>query len=131
MSSCAASSILETSATGRPFRFDPTLGRVFFCFLALYVVTWGGHYTTGDGAEKVAWAKAILYRGSADIDPGPGVAYSKFGVGHSLLAMPPLLLSNAIEARIGIKCEGACYTFLFLLNGAWFLALVARFLAPH
>ena len=56
------------------------------CALA-YGLTWAGHYTSGDGATKVAWAEAMVFRHSADIDPGPAVAYSQYGIGHSLLAM--------------------------------------------
>src|SRR5438132_9152746 len=82
---------------------------VFWVFLGCYMVTWGGHYTTGDGAYKVAWAKALMSRGSS-IDPVTGMPYSKFGIGQSLLAVPSLAAANAMRALIGIRCEAALYT---------------------
>ena len=103
-------------------------GRVFACFFMAYLVTFGGHYTSGDGATKRAWALAIWERHSADLDPGPAVAYSKYGIGHTLLALPPLAGSRAVEALGGPRCEAALYTLVFVLNGAAFLALVASYL---
>jgi len=101
---------------------------VFLVFFAIYLLTWGGHYTSGDGAQKIAWAKAMLHHGSADIDPGPGVAYSKYGVGHSLLAIVPLTLSEGFRRVTGIQAEAAWYTLMFVINGALFLALLASYL---
>lgn len=98
-------------------------------FVIVYTLTWGGHYTSGDGAQKIAWAKAMMYEGSADIDPGPDVRYTKYGVGHSLLAMVPLAASAAVERATGIRAEAALYTFMFVVNGAVFLALVAFYLS--
>ena len=103
-------------------------GRVFACFFLAYLATWGGHYTSGDGATKRAWALAIWERHSADLDPGPAAAYSKYGIGHTLLAIPPLAGSRAIEALGGPRCEAALYTLLFVVNGAAFLAFVASYL---
>jgi hypothetical protein len=34
--------------------------RIFIVFTAIYLATWGGHYTYGDGAFKVDCAKTIL-----------------------------------------------------------------------
>jgi len=103
------------------------VGVLLACSLA-YTVTWAGHYTSGDGAQKVAWAEAMLFRHSADIDPGPGVSYSRYGVGHSLLAIPPLALAHVIEQATGLRTHVALYTLLFVANGALFLALVFAYL---
>jgi hypothetical protein len=103
-------------------------GRVFACFFLAYLATWGGHYTSGDGATKRAWALAIWERQTADLDPGPAVAYSKYGIGHTLLGIPPLAGSRAVEALGGPRCEAALYTLIFVVNGAAFLALVASYL---
>ncbi len=39
--------------------------RVFLLFSAIYLSTWAGHYTSGDGSFKVAWAKAMFTGGAA------------------------------------------------------------------
>ena len=33
--------------------------RVFLVFFPLYLCTWAGHYTSGDGARKIIWAKVM------------------------------------------------------------------------
>jgi hypothetical protein len=104
--------------------------RVFFGFLLLYTLTWGGHYTSGDGAIKVDWARALL-RGSSQLDPRFGVTYSQYGIGHTLLALPAIVVSDWLKRAAGVRTEAALYTFLFILNGAWFLALVHRYLSRH
>ena len=104
--------------------------RVFFGFLLLYTLTWGGHYTSGDGAIKVEWARALL-RGSSQLDPRFGVTYSRYGIGHTLLALPAIAVSGWLKRTAGIRTEAALYTFLFILNGAWFLALVHRYLSRY
>ena len=103
---------------------------VFVVFLGVYLVTWGGHYTSGDGYYKVSWAKAIYFRGSADIDPGPGLSYSPYGIGHTLIALPAIAASDAVTRVTGIRAEAALYTFTFVLNGAIFIYLVALYLWP-
>ncbi len=104
------------------------LSRVFLVFLLLYLSTWAGHYTSGDGSIKVAWAKSMLYRHSANIAGDGRVAYSKYGIGQSLLAMPPLLVADVVQAVTGRRAEAAPYTLLFVLNGAALLTLVAAYL---
>ena len=119
----------DDSAThAQPFRLSL---RVFVLFLAIYVFTWGGHYTSGDGSYKIAWAKEMLF-GQA-IEPGSGqvVLPSKYGIGHSLLAMPALALSHFIQKASGLRSEAALYTLMFLVNGAFFLAMVAFYLAHY
>lgn len=108
--------------------FFRTPRSVFWTFLLVYLITWGGHYTTGDGAIKVAWAKAIMTRFSSDLDPGLGTEHAIYGIGHSLIAIPPLALAQFIKTNTGVGCEGALYTLIFVLNGALFLYLVARYL---
>jgi hypothetical protein len=103
---------------------------VFLVFLAIYLTTWGGHYTTGDGGQKIAWAKSMLFHHSANIGSGPVAVYSRYGIGHSLIAIPPMAAAHWIRNLTGLHCEAALYTFLFLLNGAAFLYLVALYLMP-
>jgi len=55
--------------------------------------------------------------------------YSKWGIGHSLLAVPPLAVAYLIQKTTGIRAEAAMYTLMFVVNGALFLALVAYYLA--
>jgi hypothetical protein len=102
--------------------------KVFLVFLAIYLLTWGGHYTSGDGAQKVAWAKVMLFGTSAGMNPGPNGVYSKYGIGHSLIAMPPLAAASFIQKHTGIRCEAALYTLIFVANGALLLALIAYYL---
>jgi hypothetical protein len=98
-------------------------------FTAIYLCTWAGHYTSGDGSYKIAWAKAMLLEPSPGALQGQNVVYSKYGIGHSLLAVPPLAAAHFIQKTIGIRCEAALYTLMFVINGALFLALVAFYLA--
>jgi hypothetical protein len=102
--------------------------RVFALLTLIYLCTWAGHYTSGDGSYKVAWAKAMLGQ-APGISPGPNGVYSKWGIGHSLLAMPPLAVAYAIRRLTGIRTESVWYTLMFVINGALFLALVAYYLA--
>ena len=95
--------------------------RVSAVFLAIYLATWGGHYTSGDGAHKVAWAKSMLHL--------PGGGESMYGVGHSLLAIPPILVSTLLRSKFGIHSEAALYTLIFVLNGALLLGLIAYYLS--
>jgi hypothetical protein len=101
--------------------------KVFFVFLVVYLVTWGGHYTSGDGAYKIAWAKVLLF-GSRGMSRDAHGVYSKFGIGHSLIAVPSLIFSSFIQRHTGIHCEGALYTLIFVINGAVLLALIAYYL---
>ncbi len=112
--------------------FLSTPKSVFFFFLLVYLVTWPGHFTTGDGAIKVDWARGLLFRGSSQLDPAIGGdhAYSFFPVGHTLMSMPSLIGAKLVRDITGIRCEGVFYTVLFVLNGALFLYLVARYLWP-
>jgi hypothetical protein len=105
---------------------------VFWVFLGLYLLTWPGHYTSGDGAIKIDWARGLLFRGSSRLDPAIGgeEEYSFYSIGHTLLAMPPLIISHLSRELLGIRCEAALYTFLFVVNGATLLYLVARYLWP-
>lgn len=124
----------EVPDTGRPLlrRLLERPAGVFWVFLAIYLFTWPGHYTSGDGAVKVDWARGLLFRGSSKLDPviGDTLEYSYFGVGHTILAMPTLLTSHLTRKFLGFSCEGALYSLIFVLNGAIFLHLVARYLWP-
>lgn len=102
--------------------------RVFLLFFTIYLLTWGGHYTSGDGAQKIAWAKAILFGPSAELKPDANGVYSKYGIGHSLVAMPALAVASFIQRRTGFHCEGALYTLIFVINGALLIALIGFYL---
>src|SRR5271155_1482302 len=96
-------------APGAPLGFSV---RVFLLFSAIYLSTWAGHYTSGDGRFKIDWAKAMfLGRSGAGLDPNAVV--SKYGIGHSLLAVPPLAIAYLVNKKTGIRCEAALYTLLF------------------
>lgn len=103
--------------------------RIFALFTLIYLCTWAGHYTSGDGQHKIAWAKVMFLGRASGISPEQNGAYSRYGIGHSLLAIPPLAMAHFITARTGIRCEAALYTLMFVINGALFLALVAYYLA--
>lgn len=102
--------------------------RVFAVLTLLYLCTWAGHYTSGDGAHKIAWSKAMLAGNLAGERPDHSGVYSKYGIGHSLIAIPPLVASSWIREVTGLRTEAALYTLLFVVNGAFFLALVAFYL---
>ena len=113
-------------ATANPLRLAL---RVFVVFAVVYLCTWGGHYTSGDGAHKVDWAKAMLFGQAPGVSPDQNGIYSKYGIGHSLLAIPPMAAAYLIQKTTRIRSESALYTFMFVVNGAFFLALVAYYLA--
>ena len=104
---------------------------VFAVFTVAYLLTWGGHLATGDGTVKLAWATALVDRQSADIDPGPDIEYSKYGVGHSLAAVPSVLASRVVQRLGGPRVEAPLYMLLFIFNGALWLALAAAYLRRH
>src|SRR5579883_1712989 len=95
---------------------------IFWTFVLAYSLSWAGHYSSGDGMQKVAWAKRILAGHLG------GEQVSKYGIGHSLLALLPLGLARAIAKISHIKPEAALYTYLFIVNGAFFLYLVGVYL---
>ncbi len=105
---------------------------VFWVLLAIYLSTWAGHYTSGDGAIKVDWARGLLFRGSSRLDPAIGgpEEYSFYPIGHTVLAMPALVMSHLTRKFMGVSCEAALYTLLFVANGALLLYLMARYLWP-
>ncbi len=102
--------------------------KVFVVFCAIYLLTWGGHYTTGDGSYKIAWARVMLYGSPERMQPGANGVCSKYGIGHSLIAMAPLAAAAFIQKHTGIRCEAALYTVVFVANGALLLALLAYYL---
>lgn len=115
----------RAAGTANPMRLAV---RVFAVFALIYLCTWAGHYTSGDGAYKIAWGKAMLGHESQLARDSQG-NYSKYGIGHSLLAMPGLEAAYWIQKNTGIRTEAALYTLMFVINGALFLCLVAYYLA--
>jgi hypothetical protein len=103
--------------------------RVFALFALIYLCTWAGHYTSGDGSYKIAWAKALFHGQVFEGGPSPDHVYSKYGIGHSLIAIPPLAVADFIHKTTGVRCEAALYTLMFVANGASFLGLVAFYLS--
>jgi hypothetical protein len=67
--------------------------------------------------------------GAAAGTTAQATVYSKYGIGHSLLAVAPLALAHFVNKTTGIRCEAALYTLMFVVNGALFLALLAFYLA--
>lgn len=115
------------AASGRAWKISV---RVFAVFAIVYLCTWAGHYTTGDGGQKIAWAKAMfLPKDAVAGEPLEHGVYSKYGIGHSLIAAPPLIAAYYIRKATGIHAEAALYTLIFVVNGALFLALLAFYLA--
>ena len=102
------------------------VGLLFAC---AYLVLWAGHMDNGDSSYRIAWARSMLLHHTARIDDaGLGVIYSRYSIGHSLLAMPFLAISELIKRTSHIHAEGPIYMLLFVLNAAVFLALVAKYL---
>jgi hypothetical protein len=94
---------------------------------ALYMLTFGGHYVMGDNFHRIAWAKALLDHGSHDISAYvPGERYSTYGVGHTLLHIPFLLLARGITALTGVRCEGPVNMLPYVLNGVLGILLLQR-----
>src|SRR5579864_7844553 len=83
--------------------------RIFAVFTLVYLSTWAGHYTTGDGQAKLAWAKVLIGL-KPGIHPDHNGVYSKYGIGHSLLSIPTLAASHLIQKTTGIHTEAAFYT---------------------
>jgi hypothetical protein len=100
--------------------------------LALYLACFGGHYVMGDHAYRMAWAKALLDHGSNDISAYmPGTTYSVYGIGHSVLHVPFLLLSRGLGRVTGISCEGPVNMLPYALNGALGVVLLQRMLLHY
>lgn len=102
--------------------------RMFVLFSIVYLFTWAGHYTTADGSSKLAWTKALLSGHVVAFLPN-GDPVSRYGIGHSLLAIPSIALAELVNKVTGIHAEPALYTLLFIVNGALFLALLTYYLA--
>jgi hypothetical protein len=49
-------------------------------------------------------------------------------IGHSIIAMPPVIAAYFIQKHTGIRCEAALYTLIFIANVALLLALIAYYL---
>ena len=83
-----------------------------------------GHYVSGDTAQRIAWAKALL-NGSNDISAYyPGLRFTKYGIGGSLMHMPFLLIAAGIKRMTGIRCEGPVNMMLYEINGALGVTLI-------
>jgi hypothetical protein len=65
---------------------------VFGCSFLIYFAFFGGHYVSGDNAQRIAWAKALLDCHCNDISAYlPGLHFSKYGIGLSLLHLPLIM----------------------------------------
>ena len=103
----------------------PVTAHVFLIALFGYLLFFGGHYVSGDNAQRIAWAKALLDHGSNDISGAfPGLHYTKYGIGASLLHMPFLVAARVIKHLTGVSCEGPLAMLLYELNAALGLTLI-------
>lgn len=98
---------------------------LFVLTFAVFMVFFGGHYVSGDNAQRIAWAKALLKHGSNDISGYmPGIRDTKYGIGTSLLHMPFLIVAREVQSKLGISVEGPVNMLLYELNAAAAITLV-------
>src|SRR5205807_1725310 len=91
----------------------------------VYLVFFGGHYVMGDHAYRMAWARSILDHGSHDISAQiPGTRHCVYGIGHSILHIPFLLLARGVQALTGMSCEGPINMLLYVFNATLGVMLV-------
>jgi len=99
--------------------------RLFFAFLALYFLTFGGHLYSGDGVASYFTARSFIEGngGAADNywkDPrfllaGPdGKSYSKYGLGQVLVEIPLVVVAKGVASLSGgaTETEDAMARFL-------------------
>jgi len=116
-----------TQLAVRPIAAPKKIHPVFWAFLLIYLGTWAGHYTSADAAQKIQWARQIIAGGPYWVDLTTGNA-PKYGIGHSLISIPPLIAARLVNRFTGIHAEAPFYTLLFVLNSALLVYLVARYL---
>jgi hypothetical protein len=110
------------TVTKQPRIYSPS--GTFIIALAGYMLFFAGHYVSGDTAQRIAWAKALL-EGSNDISSYyAGLHFTKYGIGGSLLHMPFLLIAAGIKRLTGIRCEGPVNMMLYEINGALGITLI-------
>jgi hypothetical protein len=104
---------------------------VFGCAFLIYLVFFGGHYVSGDNAERIAWAKALIDCHSNNIAPYmPGAyfpfgsRYTKYGIGLALLHVPLIVLARLVTRTSGIPIEGPLNMLLYTFNGALGIVLL-------
>ena len=115
---------------GQPVRWTPA--RMLIVAISGYMLFFAGHYVSGDNAQRIAWAKALIDHGSNDISGSfPGLNYTKYGIGASLLQVPFLLAGRAIKHLTGISCEGPIGMLLYELNAALGLVLMFSILTTN
>ena len=103
----------------------------FSVAFAVYMLFFAGHYVTGDAAQRIAWAKALL-NGSNDIsDYFPGLHFTKYGIGGSLIHIPFLWTARAITRLTGIHCEGPVNMLLYEINGALGVTIIYSILTER
>ena len=111
---------------GKPLDSDlKRFAAVFGCAFAIYLAFFGGHYVSGDEAQRIAWAKALIDCHCNDISPYfPSEHYAKYGIGLSILHVPLILLARWIKSASGIPTEGPLNMLLYTFNGAVGVALI-------
>jgi hypothetical protein len=104
---------------------------VFACAFTIYLVFFGGHYVSGDNAQRIAWAKALIDCHCNDIAPYlPGVRlasrqnYCVWGIGQPLLHVPLILLTRLFKRVTGFPIEGPLNMLLYVFNAALGVALL-------
>jgi hypothetical protein len=65
----------------------------------------------------------MLFSHTASISTTGDIQFSKYSVGHSLIAMPGFAIGASTSALTYVRCDAAFYALLFILNGAFFLYL--------
>lgn len=86
--------------------------------LGVFALAFAGHYSVRDNMHRLAWARSLLESGSHDISAYiPGVRYSMYGIGQTLLHVPFLLVSQWVERIFGSSPEMAINMTPYLLNG--------------
>lgn len=104
---------------------------VFACAFMIYLVFFGGHYVSGDNAQRIAWAKALIdchCNNIAPYLPGPDsasrVVYTKYGIGQPLLHVPLILMARLFKRITRFPIEGPLNMLLYVFNAALGVALL-------
>src|SRR5262245_47721706 len=90
---------------------DSTGFRIFWLLVCLYMVTFGGHFYSGDGIEMARTAESIVMRGDLALVRGEGERdwgypgrdgkrYAPYALGQSLAEAPLIAVATAATAPL-------------------------------
>lgn len=100
--------------------------------LFVFALCFAGHYSVRDNIHRLAWARTLLESGSHDISAHvPGVRYSMYGIGQTILHVPFLFVSQSLERIFGSSPEMAINMTPYLLNGVAGVFLFYLFLRRY